>query len=74
MKTFLVQEFEQPEDQEMFEIVTHALGWWSVANDVEHALRNSLKYGHDYKTADEALEAIRRLLYEVVDAQNISLD
>ena len=44
---------------------------WGFQNEW---LRSALKYGHSYKTADEALEAARDALYEELRSHGIDID
>lgn len=38
------------------------------------SLRHWLKYGHDFKTADDALEAVRRIIYESMEEDGLGVD
>ena len=42
--------------------------------DIDNKLREALKYGHAHKTADEALQAIREELCEIMADRNIHTD
>jgi len=73
MKAIL--EFDLPDDRSEFRIASRAFDWALVLNDiVDGTLRNWLKYGHDFKTADEALEAMRTRCYALMEAHGVSLD
>ena len=37
-------------------------------------LREKLKYGHEYKSADEALESVQQALFDAMIDNNINLD
>ena len=72
MKAIL--EFELPEDHAEFKISGAAMSWALVASDVDAYLRNKLKYGHEFKTIDDALEATRTFLHEALENHGVSLD
>lgn len=42
--------------------------------DIDQFLREKLKYGNDYKSADEALEKTRDKLHELMQDSGIVLD
>jgi hypothetical protein len=46
-------------DQADVEMYSHASGYYSVIAYTLQYLREKIKYGHDYKDADAALEDIR---------------
>ena len=72
MKAIL--EFDLPEDESDFHITSRAMNWALVAWDMDQFLRDKLKYGHDYKTVDEALEKVRDELYVILDDHEVTLD
>ena len=52
-----------------------APGMFSALHTYIHVfLRDKLKYGHEYQTPDEALEACRTELFELLDDQGVNLD
>jgi hypothetical protein len=67
-------EFDLPEDQDQLTLAQHGYQWWQVAWDMDTWLRNLIKYGTEYKTADEALQACRDRLREFIDAQGVDLE
>ena len=67
-------EFNLPEDNEPFIQATHALDWALVCWDVEQALRLYCKHGHKFKTADEAIGAIRDYLSAIMEDRNVNFD
>jgi len=66
MKAIL--EFNLPEESVEFELASHADMYWDLWEFYEHDLRGKLKYGHDFKTPDEALEWVQDNLREIVDS------
>jgi hypothetical protein len=63
--------FNLPEEQGEYADAVHGGGWRSIVYNVSIMLRNALKYGHSYKSADEALEAIRTHLWDECKARNL---
>lgn len=71
MKAIL--EFNLPEDQRSFEMANQAPDMVSAIGHFEDTLRSYIKYGHNFKTANEALEAIRTLLHEEINIRRINI-
>ena len=69
-----VLKYDLPEDEALFKIAVHALDWRGVVCELERALRDWNKHGHQFKTADEALEAVFGLLWEELEARGLLLD
>ena len=69
-----VLEFDLREDRDQLTLALHGWAWWRVSWDVDQWLRGKLKHGHEFKTADEALQACRDFLHETMSAENVSLD
>jgi hypothetical protein len=44
-----------------------------IIGNLEDALRSYLKYGHEFKTPEEALEAIRARLHEEVNIRRVNI-
>lgn len=66
--------FSLPEEEGQFRVASRAMDWALSVWDMSGWLRVRLKYGHSFKTADEALEACRRELFEYLDNRGVSLD
>lgn len=71
MKAIL--EFDLPEDRTEFNLQSHGTDWALVVWDLDQELRKYLKYGHEFKTAAEALERTRAMLREFVDEHGVNL-
>jgi len=71
MKAIL--EFNLPEDQREFEIANQSKDMLCIIGNLEDALRSYLKYGHEFKTPEEALEAIRARLHEEVNIRRVNI-
>ena len=66
-------EFTLPEDQSEYEASRDGAQWQRVAYSMDDALRNWLKYGHDLKGANEALEGARAELLRLLDEYGLKL-
>jgi hypothetical protein len=64
--------FSLPEEQIEHDAALHGAEWKSIVYDLAVNLRTHLKYGHTFKTPDEALEAIKTLLWD--DCNDAGLD
>jgi hypothetical protein len=71
MKAIL--EFNLPEDQREFEIANQSKDMLCIIGNLEDTLRSYLKYGHEFKTPEEALEAIRARLYEEINIRRVNI-
>lgn len=71
MKAIL--EFNLPEDQREFEIANQSKDMLCIIGNLEDALRSYLKYGHEFKTPEEAFEAIRARLHEEVNIRRVNI-
>ena len=71
MKAIL--EFNLPEDQRSFEMANQAPDMVSAIGHFEDTLRSYIKYVHNFKTENEALEAIRTLLHEEINIRRINI-
>jgi len=66
-------QFILPEEQHEFQLAIRAADWHSVVWEIDQKLRGYLKYGHTFKSADEALEEIRKFLHEEVNDRNLEV-
>jgi hypothetical protein len=74
MKGILEFDLNDPDDKVEFQLTSHARGWVNAMWDLDQWLRGKVKYGHTYKTADEALEATRAMLFEQLSGHGVSLE
>ena len=72
MKATLI--FNLPEEHTEFMFAIQGWDWKCVVDDIDEMLRTALKHGHKYKTADEALEAVRRLLWHERESRGLVID
>ena len=66
--------FPLPEYQDEFKVAQDGGKWAGVVRDMDNQLREWLKYGHKFKTADEALGAAREYLREEVSDKGLELE
>lgn len=72
MKAIL--EFNLPEDAREHNLAARAGNMYSSLWELDQWLRGKIKYGHDFKSADEALEASRKELHDILDSNSVVLD
>ena len=72
----LIWEFNLDDDgvEQEFSNAYNGAAWKFVVWDVDKKLRDALKYGHSYKSADDALEDIRKEVYDAIDNWGLSFD
>jgi hypothetical protein len=66
-------EFNLPEDQREFEIANQSKDMLCIIGNLEDTLRSYLKYGHEFKTPEEALQAIRTRLHEEINIRRVNI-
>ena len=67
-------EFNLPEEKTDFNLAIKSFAWYRTLLELDNQLRNWLKYGHDFKNTDAALNAIRTLITDSMHENNISFD
>lgn len=65
MKAIL--EFTLPEEHREHIMAAQAAEMTYAMADLKHQLRQWIKYGHEFKSADEALERVSEKAYELFD-------
>jgi hypothetical protein len=71
----VIMEFDRFEDSEELDCAMHGSDYKSILFDLQWGfLRNALKYGHTYKTAEEAMEATRDYIHEQLEERSLRLD
>lgn len=63
--------FNLPEESSEHMVAVRAQDWKSVVHHVDTLLRGALKYGHTYKNANTALEAVRNSLWDICKELNL---
>lgn len=69
-----ILEFNLPDDMIEFEKASKAANYHLALCDLNEQLRRYEKYGHNFKTADEMLNAIRTHLFAALDHYFINID
>jgi len=66
-------EFSLPEEQYEHKAALQGSSLRVVISTIDHTLRGYLKHGHQFKSADEAIENIRKQLHNELIDFNINL-
>jgi len=72
MKTIF--EFDLPEDQREYEIMSKSLKTQSFLWEFSQQLRAWYKYHHDFKDANDALTKIREEFYRLLNIHEVNID
>jgi hypothetical protein len=67
-------EFNLPDDEREYEIMSQSLQIYSFICDFSQQLRVWSKYGHSFKDADEALLKIREEFYKIFNEYKANID
>jgi len=66
--------FDLPEEDRDHVLAVNASSLASIIWAIDQRLRGWLKHGHDHKTADAAIEAIRNELREEFSTRGLTMD
>jgi hypothetical protein len=66
-------EYNLPEEQDLYVGACQGVNIKNVVCDIDNTMRNWLKHGHSFKSADEALEKVRQMLYDDLNRYGINL-
>lgn len=72
--TKIVFEFNLPDDQVEYEVMSQSHRAHSLLQDFSQQLRSWYKYHHDFKDADDALDKIREEFYRLLKEHNVDID
>jgi len=67
-------EFDLPEDQREYEIMSKSLKTQSFLWEFSEQLRAWYKYHHDFKDANDALSKIREEFYRLLNIHKVNID
>jgi len=67
-------EFNLPEDQHEYEVMSQAQKTQSFLLEFSQQLRAWHKYGHSFKDADDALDKIREEFYRLLNIHEVNID
>ena len=65
--------FNLPAESEEHFCAVNAFKWKSVVSSLDNHLREQLKYGHSFKTPDEALEKTRQKLFVILTEEGLDM-
>ena len=66
--------FDLPEEKFEHDAAVQALQWMSAMREMDGFLRRTLKYGHAFKDADEALEKTREELWRLLNDEGLNFN
>lgn len=69
-----VFEFNLPEDQREYEVMSQASKTQTFLWDFSQQLRSWYKYGHTFKDADDAVNGIRDEFYRLLNDNEVNID
>jgi len=69
-----ILKYKLPEEESNFRVAAMSMDWALALWDLDQHLRSLLKYGHEFKSADEALEAVREHLHDLMEEREISFN
>jgi hypothetical protein len=69
-----VFEFNLPEDQREYEVMSQATKAQTFLWNFSQQLRTWYKYGHQFKDADDALNSIRDEFYRLLNEHEVNID
>lgn len=67
-------EFNLPDDQREYDVMSQALKIQSFLWDFSQQLRSWYKYHHNFKNADDALNQIRDEFYRLINEHEVNID
>ena len=70
----IVMKFTLPIDREFFEATYHGVDWKAIVEEVDSRVRSWIKHGNNFGTVDEALEAVRSIIFEEMADRHIGID
>ena len=62
-----ILKFNLPEERQEFDMARYGADYHAALWEIDSLLRNALKHGHEFKTADAALETVRNRLHEELE-------
>lgn len=65
--------FSLPEERCEYNDAVNGVVWKSILVELAERLRSDLRYGHTYKTPDEALETIQKALFDGCNDEGLNL-
>ena len=59
--------FDLPEEREDYHTATHATDYRAVLSNTDEWARQCVKYGHTFKSVEEALDELRKRIHDDLD-------
>ena len=59
--------FTLPREEAEHHAALHGMAYRAALTDIREALRSKMKHGHDFKTANEALEYVRQVVQDALE-------
>ncbi len=69
-----ILEYNLPDEQCEFHIACTGMDWALCLDDLDKQLRSWLKYSNEFQSANEALEAVRQELHDILECRNLRLE
>lgn len=66
--------FNLPEEDSEHRLAVDAWKWKSVVSEMTEEFRRVCKNGHNFKSADEAIDGMKASLWAKINKENLSLD
>ena len=66
-----VLEFTLPEEQDEHQLAVNAWKWQGAFLEIRELVRQWLKYGHDFKNAEQVLEAIKNHMIDEMNERGL---
>ncbi len=66
-----ILEFQLPEENNEFKLAQRGSDYWTALWDIDQDLRGWLKHGHEFKSAGELMEHLRKDIRERADIDDI---
>ena len=67
-------EFNLPEDQHEYEVMSQASKAQTFLWEFSQQLRSWYKHGHQFKDADDAVDNIREQFYQLLNEHEVNID
>lgn len=67
-------EFDLETEESELKMALNGTKWALVSWDIDQLLRQYLKYGHEFKSANDAIETIREELHSIIEKYNLTLN
>lgn len=59
--------FTLPNEEVEHHAAVHGMAYRNALSDIRQSIRGKMKHGHEFKTADEALEYVRQVVQDALE-------